>query len=448
MSIELETNQVDGNVIAFPATGAMDFRSHKANSLLGPEPGPIERQMRADIASLKGTSYPDTFDWSVYDRIASRLEKTPRGGAVFGTTIKLVNSSPSCAKCHYALEIDTYGRGCFHDCAYCYAKDQLKVYGYWNRPQPFPVNLASIRKLFWTVFETDRASKWRSILLNKVPLRIGSMSDSFMWMDAKYGVTKELLRILKFYQYPYVIFTRSDLVAHDDYLELLDKRLAAVQLSIIGNNNALIRKIEPGAPSYKRRLNALAKLRSHGFWTTVRINPLFPKFPDGYYSDPDHIKRVFGDDEIPSLPLFDDQLIPEIAATGTRSILAGVVRLPRNATKAMSDTLQLDLRKFFREELRGKDNRFSDLEVAHYYRDLKAQCDANKIRFSTCYIGNGEKDYDQYQHLWTNKKDCCDVRGNVPAFKASCQDIDYATRVNVAANKGSISTKGSESSLS
>ena len=33
------------------------------------------------------------------------------------------------------------------------------------------------------------------------------MSDAFMWMDKKYRVTLELLKILRFYHYPYLIFT-------------------------------------------------------------------------------------------------------------------------------------------------------------------------------------------------------------------------------------------------
>ncbi|RYZ79238.1 MAG: hypothetical protein EOP04_28155, partial [Proteobacteria bacterium] len=222
--------------------------------------GPIETEMRLKLDTLKGTKYPDTFDWGVYDRISAKFEEQPRGTVVFKTTLKLVNYHSSCSKCHYAFEIDAYGRGCFHNCVYCYAKDQLTVHGFWNRPQPFPVDLAEVRKIFYTVFETDKKSKWRDVMTKKVPLRIGSMSDSFMWMDTKYGVTQELLKILNFYRYPYIIFTRSDLVAHDDYASLLQSGLCSVQFSISGNNKKLTRIMEPGAPSYEKRLVALKKL--------------------------------------------------------------------------------------------------------------------------------------------------------------------------------------------
>ena len=138
-------------------------------------------------------------------------------------------------------------------------KLKLTVHGYWNNPYPAPVDINTIRKAFYTVFETDKKSKWREIMERKIPIRIGSMSDSFMFMDKKYGVTKELLRILKHYKYPHVIFTRSDLISHDDYLDLIDKDLAAIQFSISSTNDELNRLIEPGAPSSKRRLRALEK---------------------------------------------------------------------------------------------------------------------------------------------------------------------------------------------
>jgi len=182
-------------VIPFPAIGTLPVN---LNTSL-PMPGPIEKKMRDTISKLKDSKYQSDFDWGIYDRIANKFGKTqPRGGVVFNTGLKLVNHHSSCSKCHYAFEIDTYGRGCTHNCVYCYAKEILTRHGYWNEPHPFPLDLAKIRKIFYTVFETDKKSKWRDILSKRVPLRLGSMSDCFMWMDKKLGVTRELLRILTF----------------------------------------------------------------------------------------------------------------------------------------------------------------------------------------------------------------------------------------------------------
>jgi hypothetical protein len=37
-----------------------------------------------------------------------------------------------CAQCFHHFEIDTYGRGCVHNCAYCYTKSYLSIRRRWN----------------------------------------------------------------------------------------------------------------------------------------------------------------------------------------------------------------------------------------------------------------------------------------------------------------------------
>jgi DNA repair photolyase len=388
--------------------------------------------MRSKLAKLVGSKYVDTFDWSIYDKIRDRFgENQPLGGVVFRSALKLVNYHTSCSKCHYAFEIDSYGRGCIHDCVYCYAKDTLTKRGYWNRPIPFPVDLAEVRKVFYQVFETDKRSKWRSIMEKRIPLRIGSMSDSFMHMDRKYKVTLELLKILNFYDYPHVIFTRSDLVADDLYLDQLRRDLAAVQFSISGNNETLTKKLEPGAPSVARRMAALAKLNHHGIWTTVRVNPLFPEFPDGYYSDIGSINLRFGSkNNCPRLELITPDFFSQLKEVGVPSVLAGFVRLSIPSLNRMSRALNMDLKPFFKPDLYSQkgDKRYSDKEISVYYLKLKSEAAKNGIRFTSCYIGNGEKDYYQYQDLWDNKADCCDVKGNVDGFKTTSQIVPWSER--------------------
>ncbi|PON14869.1 hypothetical protein C2W62_26855 [Candidatus Entotheonella serta] len=79
------------------------------------------------------------------------------------------------------------------------------------------------------------------------------MSDAFTWMDKTYRVTFELLMILRFYEYPHLIFTRSDLVADEAYMQVMEPRLTSVQMSLASLNPSLTRLIEPGAPAPERR---------------------------------------------------------------------------------------------------------------------------------------------------------------------------------------------------
>jgi hypothetical protein len=101
----------------------------------------------------------------------------------------------------------------------------------------------------------------------------------------------------------------------------------------------------------------------------------------------------------------------------------------------------IDMKPFFKPEvvntgLRGnREKKYSDAEIAEYYQRIAASSKKAGLRFSTCYIGNGAKDYYKYQNLWSNKQDCCDVRGNVCGFKTSAQDVSWSERRKHTPNK-------------
>ncbi len=92
----------------------------------------------------------------------------------------------------------------------------------------------------------------------------GKEADSFMHMDKKYRVTFNKLSTIK------IIYTRSDLVAHDDYIAALNKK---VSINIVFSDDDLNDEYATikadgnwgGCPSYKRRLKAFEKLKSLGF---------------------------------------------------------------------------------------------------------------------------------------------------------------------------------------
>jgi DNA repair photolyase len=390
---------------------------------------PIFDELFAEGQKLdKLSKYPCSFDYDVYRKLELRYADKPvRGGTVMRTVFRLVNSHSTCQQCLYSFEIDTYGRGCVHECVYCYAKAELTVHGSWNNPIPMPVDINEIRRVFYTVFETTKVSKWRPMLEARVPLRIGSMSDSFMGMDHKYKVTQELLKILSFYNYPYVVFTRSDLVAHDDYIKLLNPKLASVQFSLSSTNDELVRKIEPGAPSAKRRLNAIAKLNEAGFWTTVRLNPLFPIHPDGFFTNPNF--EWSGD--VPKFNYSSFEMVDELAFYKVPAVLAGFVRLSGFALNQIEKAAGVNLRQYYRKDLvaKGRNFHFSDAEVRYYYEQIKKRCIANAMEFTTCYIGNGDEHFWKDQDLWSNKKDCCNIKDRVPAFKNDARSIPFDLRL-------------------
>jgi hypothetical protein len=144
-----------------------------------------------------------------------------------------------------------------------------------NQPlQPIPVDLKNIGDLKGT--------------LGKGVL--SGQSDPFNWIDSRYGITKELLQREK--NKPLEIYTRSDLIANDDYIEALDKGKHIVNIVIPGTNNGINRIIEPGAPSLKRRINAANKLAESGLNVNIIYQQVTNKnLPDSFYeiAQPDSV---------------------------------------------------------------------------------------------------------------------------------------------------------------
>ena len=182
--MELQTQTQLQNVVQHPSLPNDEFKRTIVENTI---PTPKSDKVLANAKSLmKVSKYPCTYDFNIYRDLELRFgHEQPRGGTVFGTNdpFKLINTHPACQQCLYGFEMDTYGRGCTHDCGYCYSKAELTVHGYWNRPFPMPRDITTVWKAFYTVFETDKKSKWREILEKRIPLRIGSGSDGFMYIS-------------------------------------------------------------------------------------------------------------------------------------------------------------------------------------------------------------------------------------------------------------------------
>jgi DNA repair photolyase len=164
----------------------------------------------------------------------------------------------------------------------------------------------------------------------------------------------------------------------------------------------------------------LQRLAAHGFWTAVRINPLFPIYPDGYYTDPafDHTQPL------KPFNFFSWDMIEAIAQHQVPTVIVGVARLYPPNLRFMRQALGYDMRAHFAPQAREEraSLHFSAAETAYYYTKIRELCGQHGLRFSTCYIGNDASgaSFQRYQALWSNRDDCCDAVGNVQAFKTTC----------------------------
>lgn len=116
-----------------------------------------------------------------------------------------------------------------------------------------------------------------------ITAKVGSL-DPFAWMDTKYGNAKKVLEDEAGKKLN--IYTRSDLIAHDDYIEAIDPK-HTVNLIIPGYNDRVHRVLSGADPSGKRMLNAAKKLKESGVNVKIIVNKV-----EGIPTDPDRIKAI------------------------------------------------------------------------------------------------------------------------------------------------------------
>ena len=170
------------------------------------------------------------------------------------------------SKCHYATRLDTYGRGCQHDCSYCYAKSLLSFRGLWDPADPAVADIDKIRK---------RVSKLEPGSI----VRLGGMTDCFQPLEKTHRVTLETIKALNEHKIGYLIVTKSHMVADPEYLAALDPSLAHIQITVTTLDDQLSRTYERASyPS--QRVDAIKRLQDSGFDVAIRLSPIIEPYMD------------------------------------------------------------------------------------------------------------------------------------------------------------------------
>lgn len=136
--------------------------------------------------------------------------------------------------------------------------------------------IKTIENLFKKAFENSGTSNNLTVelLRHKVPLHCGGMSDPFQTREWNLHLTKQLIDLSNKYEYPISFSTKT---AHlpDEYFEILNPKLHAFQVSIMGWDDEYIRKYETNTPTAKERLNFVKKLRDKGFLVQYKNSTVY-----------------------------------------------------------------------------------------------------------------------------------------------------------------------------
>ncbi len=226
-------------------------------------------------------------------------------------TILTFNRSPDVP---FDRSVNAY-RGCEHGCLYCFARPSHA----WHDLSP---GLDFETKLF---AKPDAARLLRETFAkpsyHPAPLAMGTNTDPYQPIEARYGITRQVLELCLECRHPVTITTKSDRVLRDRDLlaELARHNLAAVSISVTSLDAKLSGSLEPRAAAPMKRLAALGQLVDAGVPTHVSVAPIIPSITDEYL----------------------ERILEEAAACGVRSASWIVVRLPHEVAPLFREWLDI-----------------------------------------------------------------------------------------------------------
>ena len=149
--------------------------------------------------------------------------------------------------------IDTY-QNCEFGCIYCDSSIDKTIY---VKTNAIELLKNEIRKI------------------EKGNIIIGSVNDPYQKIENSYEITRGLLKIIKQYEFPCHILTKSDMILRDlDILTELENCM--VTMSITTFNKIVIDLFEKDLPLPIERLRTIEKLSINGIKTGIGIIPILP----------------------------------------------------------------------------------------------------------------------------------------------------------------------------
>ena len=160
-------------------------------------------------------------------------------------------------------------RGCCHGCIYCDSRSDCYGIENFDRVRAKENALGIIR-------DELRRKVQRGVI------GTGAMSDPYNPFEAETQLTRHALELISAYGFGVSIATKGTLVTRDiDVLrEVAQNAPVIVKLTITCADDALARRIEPGAPPSSARFEALRALSDAGIYAGVLLMPMLPWISD------------------------------------------------------------------------------------------------------------------------------------------------------------------------
>ena len=188
------------------------------------------------------------------------LEEPPEAElTIFEEEAKSVLAENKSPDVGFRWSVNPY-RGCYHACAYCYARPSHQYLDFgagtdFDRKIVVKINAPEVLER-----ELSRRS-WK-----RESITLSGNTDCYQPLEASYELTRRLLQVCAKHANPVGIITKGALIRRDlDVLsELARKASVKVFLSIPFADEAVGRKLEPGASSPSKRFETMKALTDAG----------------------------------------------------------------------------------------------------------------------------------------------------------------------------------------
>ncbi len=247
------------------------------------------------------------------------------------------NKSPDIG---FRYSVNPY-RGCFHGCAYCYARPshqyldfgagtdfERKIVVKVNAPQLLDAELS-------TRYLSKRNRDTRSLESGeREQICFSGNTDCYQPLELSYQLTRRCLNVCFNRGVPVSIITKGAIIRRDiDLLKKLHERAGVeVNMSIAFSDDEIAKAIEPGAPRPSIRFRVLAELSRAGIPTHVVVAPIICGLNDSQIPHvlkrardagargafmtllrlPREVKEIFFDRIFKALPLRAEKILAQV----------------------------------------------------------------------------------------------------------------------------------------
>jgi DNA repair photolyase len=163
-------------------------------------------------------------------------------------------------------------RGCFHACAYCYARPSHEYWGF-GAGSDFESKLVLKRRAAALLRQAFAKPSWKGELIV-----LSGNTDCYQPIESTLGLTRACLEVCAEHRNPVGIITKGVLVVRDlDLLRRLHEEASIrVYFSLAFADDDMARAVEPQAPSISKRLEAMRILSEAGIPTGISVAPIIP----------------------------------------------------------------------------------------------------------------------------------------------------------------------------